>query len=124
MSGENILRLLNAEPMKGEEDLKVSNNIEIRDLSFSYKESKVLDDVTLDINENELTAFVGYSGSGKSTLIKLISRFYDPDEGTIKIGGIDLAKADPYKLMDKFSVVFQDVYLFKDTIYNLSLIHI
>lgn len=118
VSGENILRLLNAEPMKGEEDLKVSNNIEIRDLSFSYKESKVLDDVTLDINENELTAFVGYSGSGKSTLIKLISRFYDPDEGTIKIGGIDLAKADPYKLMDKFSVVFQDVYLFKDTIYN------
>ena len=118
VSGENILRLLNAEPMKGEEDLKVSNNIEIRDLSFSYKESKVLDDVTLDINENELTAFVGYSGSGKSTLIKLISRFYDPDEGTIKIGGIDLAKADPYKLMNKFSVVFQDVYLFKDTIYN------
>ena len=118
VSGENILRLLNAEPMKGEEDLKVSNNIEIRDLSFSYKESKVLDDVTLDINENELTAFVGYSGSGKSTLIKLISRFYDPDEGTIKIGGIDLAKADPYKLMDKFSVVFQDAYLFKDTIYN------
>ena len=118
VSGENILRLLNAEPMKGEEDLKVSNNIEIRDLSFSYKESKVLDDVTLDINENELTAFVGYSGSGKSTLVKLISRFYDPDEGTIKIGGIDLAKADPYKLMDKFSVVFQDVYLFKDTIYN------
>ncbi|MDU7411293.1 MAG: ABC transporter ATP-binding protein [Anaerococcus sp.] len=118
VSGENILRLLNAEPMKGEEDLKVSNNIEIRDLSFSYKESKVLDDVTLDINENELTAFVGYSGSGKSTLIKLISRFYDPDEGTIKIGGIDLAKADPYKLMDKFSVVVKDVYLFKDTIYN------
>ncbi|PKZ16371.1 ABC transporter ATP-binding protein [Anaerococcus octavius] len=118
VSGENILRLLNAEPMKGEEDLKVSNNIQIRDLSFSYKESKVLDDVTLDINENELTAFVGYSGSGKSTLIKLISRFYDPDEGTIKIGGIDLAKADPYKLMNKFSVVFQDVYLFKDTIYN------
>ena len=118
VSGENILRLLNAEHMKGEEDLKVSNNIEIRDLSFSYKESKVLDDVTLDINENELTAFVGYSGSGKSTLVKLISRFYDPDEGTIKIGGIDLAKADPYKLMDKFSVVFQDVYLFKDTIYN------
>lgn len=118
VSGENILRLLNAEPMKGEEDLKVSNNIEIRDLSFSYKESKVLDDVTLDINENELTAFVGYSGSGKSTLIKLISRFYDPNEGTIKIGGVDLLTADPDKLMDKFSVVFQDVYLFKDTIYN------
>lgn len=118
VSGENILRLLNAEPMSGEENLKVSNNIEIRDLSFSYNDSKVLDYVTLDINENELTAFIGYSGSGKSTLIKLISRFYDPDEGTIKIGGIDLAKADPYKLMDKFSVVFQDVYLFKDTIYN------
>ncbi|MFR2716408.1 MAG: ATP-binding cassette domain-containing protein [Anaerococcus obesiensis] len=64
------------------------------------------------MNENELTAFVGYSGSGKSTLIKLIS-FYDPNEGTIKIGGVDLLTANPDKLMDKFSVVFQDVYLLK-----------
>lgn len=104
--------------MSGNCAVNESNKIEISDVSFSYKESKVINNVSLDINENELTAFVGYSGSGKSTLIKLISRFYDPNEGTIKIGGVDLLTADPDKLMDKFSVVFQDVYLFKDTIYN------
>lgn len=118
VSGERIINLLKAKPMSGNCAVNESNKIEISDVSFSYKESKVINNVSLDINENELTAFVGYSGSGKSTLIKLISRFYDPNEGTIKIGGVDLLTADPDKLMDKFSVVFQDVYLFKDTIYN------
>ncbi|MGF0096693.1 ABC transporter ATP-binding protein, partial [Peptoniphilus sp. SGI.035] len=118
VSGERILNLLNEKPMSGDEDLNESNDIEIRNLSFSYNQMKVLDGITLNIKENELTAFVGHSGSGKSTLIKLISRFYDPNKGTIKIGGVDLSKADPYKIMEKFSVVFQDVYLFKDTIYN------
>lgn len=118
VSGERIINLLNTKPMSGNCDVNESNKIEICDVSFSYKESKVIDNVSLDINEHELTAFVGYSGSGKSTLIKLISRFYDPNEGTIKIGGVDLLTADQDKLMDKFSVVFQDVYLFKDTIYN------
>lgn len=118
VSGERILNLLDTKPMSGNCELNNHSNIEIKNLSFSYKDSKVIDDVTLDINENELTAFVGYSGSGKSTLIKLISRFYDPDNGFIKIGGVDLINVDPSNLMDKFSVVFQDVYLFKDTIYN------
>ena len=118
VSGERILNLLDTKPMSGNCELNNHSNIEIKNLSFSYKDSKVIDDVTLDINENELTAFVGYSGSGKSTLIKLISRFYDPDNGFIKIGGVDLITVDPSNLMDKFSVVFQDVYLFKDTIYN------
>ena len=117
-SGERIINLLDTKPMSGNCEVNEINKIEICDVSFSYKESKVIDNVSLDINENELTAFVGYSGSGKSTLIKLISRFYDPNEGKIKIGGVDLLTADPDKLMDKFSVVFQDVYLFKDTIYN------
>ena len=118
VSGERILNLLDTKPMSGNCELNNHSNIEIKNLSFSYKDSKVIDDVTLDINENELTAFVGYPGSGKSTLIKLISRFYDPDNGFIKIGGVDLITVDPSNLMDKFSVVFQDVYLFKDTIYN------
>lgn len=118
VSGERILNLLDTKPMSGNCELNNHSNIEIKNLSFSYKDSKVIDDVTLDINENELTAFVGYSGSGKSTLIKLISRFYDPDNGFIKIGGVDLITVDPSNLMNKFSVVFQDVYLFKDTIYN------
>ena len=118
VSGERILNLLDTKPMSGNCELNNHSNIEIKNLSFSYKDSKVIEDVTRDINENELTAFGGYSGSGKSTLIKLISRFYDPDNGFIKIGGVDLITVDPSNLMDKFSVVFQDVYLFKDTIYN------
>lgn len=118
VSGERILNLLNTEPMPGQEGLGFHNDIEIDRLSFSYRDSRVLEDITVRINENELTAFVGPSGSGKSTLVKLISRFYDPDQGTIKVGGIPLAEADPSKVMEKFSVVFQEAYLFKDTIYN------
>lgn len=118
LSGDRILNLLNNKPMDGESGLKEKNDIEIENVSFAYEETKVINDITLKINQNELTAFVGYSGSGKSTLMKLISRFYDPDKGVIKIGGVDLSTADPEKVMEKFSVVFQDVYLFRDTIYN------
>ena len=94
--------------------------MEARNLTFAYEgeHTPVLEDVNFSIAEGSIVFISGLSGSGKSTLIKLISRFYDPNEGTIKIGGVDLLTADPDKLMDKFSVVFQDVYLFKDTIYN------
>ena len=118
VSGERIMQLLQVKPMSGDGDVKESKKMEVRDVSFSYQESKVLDHVTLDIHENELTAFVGYSGSGKSTLIKLLSRFYDPNEGSITMGGVDLSTIDPARVMSQFSIVFQDVYLFKDTIYN------
>lgn len=112
------MQLLQVKPMSGDGDVKESKKMEVRDVSFSYQESKVLDHVTVDIHENELTAFVGYSGSGKSTLIKLLSRFYDPNEGSITMGGVDLSTIDPARVMSQFSIVFQDVYLFKDTIYN------
>ena len=59
VSGERIINLLNAKPMSGIFDVNESNRIEIHDVSFSYKESKVIDNVSLDINEKELTAFVG-----------------------------------------------------------------
>lgn len=118
ISGEKILKMLEMKPMTGEGDLNDKNDIELTNVSFAYDETNVIEDISLKINQNELTAFVGSSGSGKSTLIKLLPRFYDLTGGNIKIGGIDISKVSPEEVMRKFSVVFQDVYLFRDTIYN------
>lgn len=118
VSGERILKLLEVKPMTGKDILNSKNDIELTNVSFAYDETNVIEDMSLKIKENELTAFVGSSGSGKSTLIKLFPRFYDLVDGSIKIGGIDISKASPEEVMRKFSIVFQDVYLFRDTIYN------
>lgn len=118
ISGKKILKMLEIKSMTGEGDLNDKNDIELTNVSFAYDETNVIKDVSLKIKENELTALVGSSGSGKSTLIKLLPRFYDLTGGDIKIGGIDISKVSPEEVMRKFSVVFQDVYLFRDTIYN------
>ena len=118
VSGERILKLLEMKPMKGKDALNSQNDIELTNVSFAYDKTNVIEDVSLKIKENELTALVGFSGSGKSTLIKLLPRFYDLTEGNIKIGNIDISKVSPEEVMRKFSIVFQDVYLFRDTIYN------
>lgn len=118
VSGERILKLLEMKPMKGKDALNSQNDIELTNVSFAYDKTNVIEDVSLKIKENELTALVGFSGSGKSTLIKLLPRFYDLIGGNIKIGNIDISKVSPEEVMRKFSIVFQDVYLFRDTIYN------
>ena len=118
VSGERILKLLEMKPMKGKDALNSQNDIELTNVSFAYDKTNVIEDVSLKIKENELTALVGFSGSGKSTLIKLLPRFYDLIGGNIKSGGIDISKVSPEEVMRKFSIVFQDVYLFRDTIYN------
>ena len=118
VSGERILKLLEMKPMKGKDALNSQNDIELTNVSFAYDKTNVIEDVSLKIKENELTELVGFSGSGKSTLIKLLPRFYDLIGGNIKIGNIDISKVSPEEVMRKFSIVFQDVYLFRDTIYN------
>lgn len=118
VSGERILKLLEMKPMKGKDALNSQNDIELTNVSFAYDKTNVIEDVSLKIKENELTALVGFSGSGKSTLIKLLPRFYDLIGGNIKIGNIDISKVSPEEVMRKFSIVFQDVYLFRNTIYN------
>lgn len=118
VSGERILKLLEMKPMTGKDNLNPQNDIELKNVSFAYDETKVINDVSLTIKENELTALVGFSGSGKSTLIKLLPRFYDLIGGSIKIGDVDISKVSPDEVIKRFSIVFQDVYLFKDTIYN------
>lgn len=89
------------------------NRIELTDVNFSYvKDKKVLDNVSLSIDENQVTAFVGESGSGKSTITKLIAGFWNPESGEVKIGGINIKEFPLEQLADTISYVSQDNYLF------------
>ena len=87
-------------------------------VSFSYGDNEVLKDISLEIPENTMTAFVGSSGAGKTTLAMLIARFWDVGKGSISIGGRDVRDYTLESLMSRISVVFQHVYLFADTIEN------
>lgn len=108
---------------KGEKPLNAKNyDIEFRDVSFAYKEEKVLNGVSFKAGQGELTALVGPSGSGKSTVTRLVARFWDAGEGRITVGDSDISEVAPEELMKSFSIVFQDVTLFNDTIYNNILI--
>ena len=82
------------------------------------KNADVLKDVSFSIPPKGITALVGPSGSGKSTVTRLIARFWDVKEGRILLGDRDIRDIDPEKLLSRVSMVFQDVYLFKDTIRN------
>lgn len=93
-------------------------NIVFDDVSFSYREHRILDHVSLSIPEKTVTAIVGPSGAGKSTLCNLIARFWDVDDGKITIGGIDVRDYTLDSLLTNISEVFQKVYLFADTIEN------
>ena len=93
-------------------------NIVFDDVSFSYGEHRILDNVSLSIPEKTVTAIVGPSGAGKSTLCNLIARFWDVDDGKITIGGIDVRDYTLDSLLTNISEVFQKVYLFADTIEN------
>lgn len=92
--------------------------ISVDHVSFSYGDNEVLKDISLEIPENTMTAFVGSSGAGKTTLAMLIARFWDVGKGSISIGGRDVRDYTLESLMSRISVVFQHVYLFADTIEN------
>lgn len=86
-------------------------------VGFSYKEGEpVLREVSFTARQGQVTALVGPSGGGKSTSAKLAARFWDIDKGTITIGGSDISKIEPETLLKSFSIVFQDVVLFNNTI--------
>lgn len=95
-----------------------SRTIELREVDFSYDDKKIIDGISLTIPENKTTAFVGPSGGGKTTLAHLAARFWDVDSGSVSLGGVDVKKYSFNSLMDNYSFVFQDVYLFQDTIEN------
>lgn len=92
--------------------------VEYSDVSFGYTGKNVLNHISFTMKKGEMTALVGPSGGGKSTIASLLARFWDIKDGTIKVDGKDIKNVSLGSLMDKISMVFQRVYLFKDTIYN------
>ncbi|MNB84472.1 Lipid A export ATP-binding/permease protein MsbA [compost metagenome] len=118
-AGERIVKLLQEPVMTGDTGpLPSDSTVTFENVSFGYGETKVLNNLSFVLPQGALTAIVGPSGSGKSTVLRLISRFYDPDEGAVYLGGRKLSGIDPEHLLKAVSVVFQDVYLFQDTIAN------
>ncbi len=120
IAGESIQNIFDEKIMDsdGKKHVLSDHNINFRDVSFSYNNHKVLEGINLDIKEKTMTAFIGPSGSGKTTMANLIARFYDVDSGKIEIGGKDIRVLDPEFLLSNISMVFQNVMLFNDTLYN------
>ncbi len=102
----------------GESYLPKDHDIVIDNVDFSYGNKEILHNASLSIPSNTMTAFVGPSGAGKTTLALLISRFWDVNGGSISIGGKDIREYTLDSLMSQISIVFQNVYLFDDTIEN------
>ena len=90
----------------------------VRDVDFSYDTKKIIDGVSFEIPERTTAAFVGPSGGGKTTVTQLLARFWDVDSGQILLGGTDIRAYSYDSLMQNFAFVFQNVYLFSDTIEN------
>ncbi len=93
-------------------------DIELKNVDFSYDRKKIIDNVSLTIPEKTTTAFVGPSGGGKTTLCHLMARFWDVQGGQVLLGGRNVKDYSFDSLMKNFSFVFQNVYLFEDTIAN------
>lgn len=115
---ERLNDILLHKEQTGGEELKVKGgDIEFKDVTFSYEDGKkILDGVSFVAKQGEVTALIGASGSGKTTVSRLAARFWDIDSGRITVGGQDISKVDPEILMNLYSIVFQDVTLFNNTI--------
>lgn len=108
-------------PMMREGNVEASpaaHDIEFKDVRFAYEKRTILDNVSFKIPDRTMTAIVGPSGSGKTTICNLIARFWDVNEGCVSIGGQDVKSYTLPQLMSNISMVFQNVYLFADTIEN------
>ena len=92
-------------------------DISFEHVTFAYRENEdVLKDVSFTAKQGQVTALVGPSGGGKSTAARLAARFWDPSEGTVRLGGVDVSTVDAEALLEKYAIVFQDVVLFADTV--------
>ena len=118
LAGRRILDLMEEPEMTGDGDVPERHDIALKNVTFGYGDEPVLRDLSLTFPQGKLTALVGPSGCGKTTLMKVMARFYDPQSGTVLFGGADERGLDPEKLMKRISFVFQDVYLFRDTVRN------
>ena len=117
---DNIEKLRNVEFIDGDgEDVAPDRfDISFKNVSFAYDTDDVISDVSFDIPENCTTAIVGPSGCGKTTLCNLLARFYDVREGSISLGGRNIRELTCDSLLKNISMVFQNVYLFHDTVKN------
>ena len=115
---ERMNEITNYPVQSGDGSLDVNSyDLEFDKVAFSYvKGENVLTDVSFTAKQGEVTALIGPSGGGKSTVSKLEARFYDADKGTIKLGGRDISTINPENLLSAYSIVFQDVTLFNNTI--------
>ena len=93
-------------------------NIEVKNMSFGYGEKEVLHQISLSVPQGSSCAIVGPSGAGKTTLVGLIARFWDVKEGQITLGDRDVREYTSGSLLKNFAIVFQNVYLFEDTVEN------
>lgn len=116
----HLYELMTSEKLsEGSKDIKPGNyNVEFDNVTFSYGNGNVLENLSFKADMNHMTALVGHSGCGKSTVLQLISRFYENQGGTIRIGGTDIRQLPYSRLLDSISIVFQESYLFNDTIRN------
>ena len=119
VSTKRMQRLRTEPAMTGKTDMDIKSfDVELHDVTFAYNQTAVIHNVSLTAKQNAVTALVGPSGSGKSTISRLMARFWDVNQGTITVGGVDVKTVDPEALMQHMSFVFQDVVLFNDTVMN------
>jgi len=120
ISVKRAQEILDLKPMDitGEEITPKSHDIEVNAIDFAYDKRKIIDDVTISVPERSTVAFVGPSGGGKTTLCHLIARFWDVDKGKITLDNRDVKSYSMNSLMANYSFVFQNVFLFHDTIAN------
>lgn len=119
---ERIFEILDAEPdIKDKEQAvelkRIEGKVELKDVNFQYIPGiDVLKDINLEIKPGEMVALVGPTGVGKSTLISLVTRFYDPTEGTVRVDGRDVRDVSLRSLRNNISIVLQDIFLFNGTV--------
>lgn len=115
---ERMNEILEYPVQTGEKELTNHGvTVEFKEVGFGYnKKEKVLKNVSFIAKQGEVTAFVGPSGGGKTTISRLAARFWDIEQGQILVGGMDISKIDPETLLSLYSIVFQDVTLFNNTI--------
>ncbi|EMB44425.1 MULTISPECIES: ABC transporter ATP-binding protein [Treponema] len=99
-----------------------SDDNSMADSTANNTEEDTVRGISFTAKQGEITALVGHSGCGKSTIARLAARFWDASSGTVRIGGVDVSTVEPETLLGAFSIVFQDVVLFNDTVYNNILI--
>lgn len=117
VSANRLMEIYDAKTAEGAENFKpAGHDIVFQNVGFAYDNNDVLQGVNFTAREGEVTALVGPSGSGKSTCARLAARLWDVAEGKIKVGGVDISTVDPEVLLSDYSMVFQDVVLFDDTV--------